>query len=121
MSDHDLSVEQKITAVEEQLVAAKEASRRYDQLVKLLSNREFRALIVEGFCQKDCARFAQASGDPALGKDERENSMAMAQAAGHLRRWLDMECRMSFNYKSAIPEIEETLEQLRAGVLEGDA
>jgi hypothetical protein len=43
----------------------------------------------------------------------------MAQAAGHFKRWLNFQIQMGNSAAEQLPEIESTIEQLRAE--EGEA
>ncbi len=74
--------------LEQQLNKAKLLVEQRDAALRLSKNREFKKLILEGFCRDDCARFAQMSADPALNKDQRADALSMAQAGGHVRRFL---------------------------------
>lgn len=92
----------------------KEVVERRDLALKLEKNPDFVKLILDGFCEKECARFARNSGDPAIPKDQREDSLAMAQAAGHLRRYLSFCVRIGNQAENEIKQAEETLDELRS-------
>lgn len=106
--------EQEIESIEAQIVDLKIRVEHKDLALELENNRAFRKLILDGFCETECARFARNSGDPALSKEEREMSLAMAQAAGHLRRWLSMTVKLGFQSENTIRDGEEQLQELRA-------
>lgn len=55
---------------------------------RLLDNPDFKTVIVDGFQLYDCARYAQMSGQPDLKDSARADSLAKAQAAGHLDDYL---------------------------------
>lgn len=80
---------------------------------KLYKNREFKKLILDEFCVQECARYAQASADPSLGKDERSDALAIAQAAGHLRRFLSVMIQMGNQAEHEINDSKELIEQIR--------
>lgn len=100
--------------LEEQLKNARELVARRDMAIKLNSNREFRKLILEDWCATDAARLIGMSADPNLSKQEREDSVAMAQAPGHLRRWLSVAVVMGNTAAREIGEVEEALAEIRA-------
>ena len=79
-----------VSRLENQLESNKELVRQRNLATKLVTNPDFKELIVDGFCMKDCARFAQESADPALTHEQRADALGMAQASGHLRRYLSM-------------------------------
>ena len=79
-----------VTALEKQLEEAKVFINRRDLAVKLYNNPEFKKLIIDEFCGSECARYAQTSADPALDDRQRADALAIAQAAGHLRRYLSV-------------------------------
>lgn len=102
-----------IVDLEKQLKTAKELATRREQALKLQDNREFRKLILEDFCVNECARYAQASADPALTAEQRADALALAQAAGHLRRFLSVAVQMGYTAKNEILQIEVAIEELR--------
>ncbi|MDR5839321.1 hypothetical protein [Caballeronia sp. LZ034LL] len=97
------------------LESAKAQVELRNQIAKLMDNREFRKVIREAFCEKECARYAQESADPALPDRQRADALAMAQAAGHLKRWLAVQMVMGDNAVGQIPDYEQMIEHVRAG------
>ncbi len=100
--------------LEQQLAGAKRIAELGDIAIKLNSNRDFRKLILEEFCVNECARYAQESADPALTPMQRADALAMAQAAGHLRRFLSITILKANTADSQISQIEEAIEEVRA-------
>lgn len=84
-----------------------------DEAIKLSTNREFKKLILDGFCRDDCARYAQLSADPALNAEQRADSLALAQSAGHLRRYLSMLIAQGNRAENQNLEIEAELDAVR--------
>ncbi len=103
-----------VVALENQLAGAKELIERRDIALRLHRNPDFRKLILEDFSTKECARYAQASADPALAENERADALAMAQAPGHLRRFLSVTMQMGNQAESQIEDLEEALVEARA-------
>jgi hypothetical protein len=102
-----------VLALEKQLQTAKQLAARRDMALKLSDNREFKQLILKDFCVEECARYAQSSADPALTTEQRADALALAQAAGHLRRFLSVVVQMGNTANNEIPQIEVAIEELR--------
>lgn len=103
-----------VEQLENQIDQAKEVMKYRDMALRLNNNRDFKKLILEGFCRDECARYAQMSADPALSKEDRENAMHMAQAAGHIRRFLSVTCQMGKQAENQLADIEAELDVARA-------
>ncbi|MFP3645136.1 hypothetical protein [Paraburkholderia sp. SIMBA_054] len=103
-----------VQQLEAQLSQAKQVAAEKQMALKLSTNREFRQLILDEFCVKECARYAQLSADPSLPANERADSLALAQAAGHLRRWLSVKIQMGNVAEREIAEVEAAIEEARA-------
>ena len=103
-----------VQALEYQLAGTKELIEQRDRALRLSQNADFRALILDTFCVKECARYAQASADPALKENERADSLAMSQAAGHLRRFLSVTMQMGNQAESQRVDLEEAIAAARA-------
>jgi hypothetical protein len=82
--------------------------------LKLSNNPEFRALILDGFCKDECARYTHLSADPNLAQESRADALAVAQAAGHLKRWINAIVAMGNNAERHLPEQHAELAELRA-------
>lgn len=85
-----------------------------DQILKLSTNPDFREVIDKGFIHDEAARNARIGGDPALGKQEREDAIQMALASGHLQRFLSANIQMGNTAEDEIRQIDSVLEELRA-------
>ena len=55
-----------VNDLEQQLANAKMLVERRDRALRLSSNPDFRAIILDEFCTTEAARYVQASADPAL-------------------------------------------------------
>lgn len=87
-----------------------------DAAVRLNENADFRKLIVNGFCLTEAARYAQESGDPMLSKDQRQDALNMAQASGHLKRFMSVTIQMGNDADRAIASAEAQLIEARSEV-----
>lgn len=77
-----------VASLEAQRKHDTEAIDRRDMAMRLSRNRDFKRLILDYFCTEECARYVHASANPALSESARADALALAQAAGHLRRFL---------------------------------
>lgn len=102
-----------VFALEKQLEDSKEAIARRELALKLYKNPEFKKLVLDEFCTTECARYAQLSADPSLGDRERADALAMAQAAGHLRRFLSVVVTMGNQAERLLPDLESEIEAAR--------
>lgn len=102
-----------VFALEKQLEDSKEAIARRELALKLYKNPEFKKLVLDEFCVSECARYAQLSADPSLGPTERADALAMAQAAGHLRRFLSVVVTMGNQAERMLPDLENEIEVAR--------
>lgn len=99
--------------LEHQRDNARQLIERRDLALRLHKNPDFKKLILEEFCVNECARYAQASADPALKPDARADSLAIAQAAGHLRRFLSVIVQMGNQAEGQMTELNEAIEASR--------
>jgi hypothetical protein len=102
-----------VKGLEQQLADTKELMGRRDLAIKLSSNRDFRKLILEDFCVTEAARLVAQSADPVLDPLQRADALNMAQAAGHLKRYLSMMIRMGNTAESQIRDLEDALAEAR--------
>lgn len=102
-----------VSALEQQKSDARTAIERGKMARRLHNNRDFRKLILEEFCTTECARFAQLSADPLLKPEDRADALALAQAAGHLKRYLSMTVRMGDTMESQLTELDEAIAEER--------
>lgn len=110
MSEVQVTIEQ----LELQLESSKEQVALRDAAQRLWANRDFKKVILEAFMVKECARYAQTSADPALDLQSRADALALAQASGHLKRFLSVVIQMGNSAESQIGPIEDALDEDRA-------
>ena len=103
-----------VNELEQQLANAKMLVERRDRALRLSSNHDFRAIILDEFCTTEAARYVQASADPALSDRDQANALALAQASGHLRRYLSVIMQMGNVAESNLTELQEAIEAERA-------
>jgi len=108
----------RLNALEDQLKDGKLLIERRDAIRRLSKNADFRRIILEEFFVEECARYARESGDPALNEAQRADALAIAQSAGHLKRYLNVQIQMGDQVEGQLVAIEEAIEQER--ILEQD-
>lgn len=111
MSEVNLS---QVAALEKQEADAKQLLERRQMALRLYTNRDFRKLILDGFCLNDAARYAQLSADPMLTKEQQTDSLNLAQASGHLKRFLSVTVQMGNGAEDELANLAEALAQARA-------
>lgn len=101
-----------------QLEARKEELKQLAELSavheRLVQNPDFRELILNRFMKLDCARYAQESADPLLTPAQRADALAMAQAAGHLKRYLHITHLLSTSVMNDVNDIDDEIQRMRA-------
>lgn len=103
-----------VAQLEAQRDHARKAMERREAVERLMRNKDFKDIIVDGFCRDECARYVQESGDPLLEPAQREDALNMAQASGHLRRFLSLIYTMGNQAEGSLVSVEEELEAARA-------
>lgn len=99
--------------LEQQLSDAKTLVATRQMALRLSQNADFKKLILEGFCLHDAARYVQESGDPSLNTEQRADALAMAQASGHLKRFLSMAVQMGAYAERTLGDLESAIEEVR--------
>lgn len=102
-----------IESLERQLVDTKAQVAFGDAVARLVKNPDYRTVIEKGFMLEECARYAQASGNPALSDRERADALLIAQAAGALKRFLAVTIQISNQCANDILAIEHSIEEAR--------
>ncbi len=106
-----------LDGLENQLEKEKQLLSRRRMALRLADNPDFKQLILREFMVEESARYVHTSCDPAVSPENRADALALAQAAGHLKRYLSVVVQMGARAENEVPNIEEAIEQLRA---EGD-
>jgi hypothetical protein len=103
-----------IQQLEQQLSDAKVLIGKRQLALKLQGNRDFQRLIMEDFMVNAAAAYVRESGDPALTKEQQQDALNIAQAAGHLRRWLSVQVQMGAKAEEDLTALNESIEEERA-------
>lgn len=108
----------RIDLLEQQLVGEKERLAKRDAILRLSKNADFRKIITEGFFIEDCARYVRESINPVLEPREQAMALAMAQAAGYLKQFLNISIQMGDVAAGTISELDVAIQEERAQPLE---
>ena len=84
------------------------------KIERLLQNPDFREVIIDNYCSKAAAIFVHQSADPALTEKQQKDALSMAQSAGHLLRWFQVNGQQAELLKERIKEIDEEILEVRA-------
>lgn len=103
-----------VDQLETQLEFNKHLKARRLSAERLASNSDFRKLVLNGFCRDDAARYVQESADPMLNAEQRADALALAQASGHFKRYMQLQIQMGATADRNIADIEEALTEARA-------
>lgn len=102
-----------VERLERQQFHAKQGVERREKLERLMRNTDFKELILDGFCRDECTRYVQESGDPLLEPHQREDALNMAQASGHLRRFLSLIYTMGNQAENTLRDLDDEIEAAR--------
>jgi hypothetical protein len=109
-----------IQDLEQGIKDAETLIERRQMALRLSENRDFRKLILEDFIVTEAARLVQLSGDPALNQQQRLDSLSMAQATGHLKRYLSMMVQMGYTAEKELPQMQAALDEARSVEMNDD-
>jgi hypothetical protein len=84
-----------------------------DMLTRLMKNRDFRKLILDEYLVNEAARLVQSSANINLGADQRADCLAMAQATGHFKAWMNVTLKRGDQAEVDIRAADEALDELR--------
>lgn len=98
----------------EGIKTAEELISRRQMALRLSENPDFKELFLKGFFMEEAARLVQLSGDPSLTLEQRADALEMAKATGHAKRFLSMTAQMGAHAERELPQMEETLAELRS-------
>jgi pyruvate-formate lyase len=103
-----------IKGLEKQLKDAKKVVEHRDRVERLLRNKDFQRVIMDEFCVTEAARLVHQSADPILTQEQRADALSMAQASGHLKRYIQMAFTQGNLMENQAREIEAVLDAMRA-------
>lgn len=96
----------------------KEARKRVDlgsALERLMSNRDFRKVVLEGYFEKEAVRLVHLKADVRMqGADQQKSILAQIDSIGSFRGYLDLVKHFGELAARSIASDEETLAELHA-------
>ena len=110
-----------VTHLENQKTQAKELIARREAAIRLHSNPDFKKLIVDGFMLEEAARYVQLSQDPSLEPHQQTDALRLAQASGHLKRFLQVTIQLGNTAEGEMGDLDEMIEEARIQEDEEDA
>jgi hypothetical protein len=81
--------------------------------LRLANNRDFKRLILDEYIVKEAARLVHMSADPIHTAQEQADALAMAQAAGHLKRFLRVTEMRGERAIQDIHDLDDTISEAR--------
>lgn len=90
-----------------------------DAALRLAANPDFKKLILDGFCLTEAARYVQESCDPMLTDRQRQDAMNIAQASGHLKRFLSLTCTIGNTAANNVQKADDDIAYVLEHGLEG--
>lgn len=106
-------VERVVAQLEQHKIEQKTLVSARDAALRLAQNKDFRELILDGFCLHEAARYAQESGDPLLTPAQRQDALNMAQASGHLKRFLSLCIQQGNTAERNIQDADNEIDRVR--------
>lgn len=97
--------------LEHALKVAKHQASVGEKLAKLKSNREFKALITDGYLKKEALRLTSLCGSSNMAGQRDEIFLAL-QAVSKLQSYLDQLAAEAERAKDLIPDLEEELHEV---------
>jgi hypothetical protein len=88
-----LTSESPAEQVDRQMSNCRQIVERREQALRLLKNKDFKDLIMRFYLVDEASRLAQMSGHLGLSAADAKGFMDMAQATGHLKRFIDVTIR----------------------------
>lgn len=108
------SRENVLAGLEHQLAEAKKRIEFASKVHTFTATSLFQEVMVEGYFKNVAAGFVCESADPTLSAEQRADALNMAQAPGHLKRWLHTLFKFDEVDKDSIAQLEEQIDMVRA-------
>ena len=102
-----------IEELEVQIEEAKKIAAFGEAIERLLENKDFKTVFVEGYFKDEAVRLAHASMDMALSPDQRDNILTMIQSISVLKQFLNNSTTMAANMRQAMADAEQEIEAIR--------
>jgi hypothetical protein len=101
--------------IEENIKAARKLVDLGDTLERLKSNRDFRAIVLEGYFEKEAIRLVQAKSNPALQSPEMQKLiLTQIDSIGNLNLFFATIVQQASIARKSIEQDESMIEELAA-------
>jgi len=101
-----------IAEIELSIEAAKNLVSRKEQALKLASNREFKALVLEGYMKDEAVRLVGLSADPNM-KNHTDDIFDAIKGISLFRQYMQNIVTMGTVAENELFDQEQTLEEIR--------
>lgn len=105
---------EQVTQLEQQIEDVKYLNLQAEKAIRLVKNKDFRELILEGFCRDDVARLCAVAGDPGTSQVDRDVATDMSRAGGHLKRFINVIITQANTAQRDLPNMGQALAEARA-------
>lgn len=109
---HPLRTETPAQEVDRHMADLRVLIQRREHLMRLLNNSDFKALFLKFYLVDEAARLVQLSGQLGLNALERADCVAMGQATGHFKRFMDVIERQGEQAIANLSQYQEQYEEL---------
>ena len=113
-------IEQQIEQIELQLEHAQKAIAKMEALDRLYHNKDFQAVIAEGYFKDEASRLVLLKGDVNIDEEAEKHCDKMINGVGCLRAYFQVINHFGEQAKKAIEDDQNTREELLAEQLEGN-
>lgn len=103
-----------IKALEQSIADNEHIIAQREKALRLSANPDFRDLFINGFFRDEAARLVHMSSDPNVSLQDRADALAMAQGAGHTKRYLSVIVQQGYLAERDLPAMRASLDELRA-------
>lgn len=110
MSNTEVTVAQ----MQNQLALWKGQMELGDAIMRLKANPDFKKVIEQEWMAKECVRYIDASADASIPAAGRADALQMAQAPGHLKRYLSIAVQMANAANNEYRQGNEALDEYLA-------
>jgi len=112
---NEQSINEQIQSVEVSMDHAKEAVEKSKSIARLVKNRDFKKIILDGYFEQEAIRLVTLKADAGFQTSEDQASiLKQMDGIGSLRVYLNTVNQLGAMSARALEEDEETLAELRA-------
>lgn len=107
-------MQNQVQAIEANIKAARKLVELGDAFERLKSNKDFKAIITEGYFEKEAIRLVQAKANPSLQSDDAQRSiLTQIDAIGNLNMYFTTIVQQASMAAKSIEQDEAMVEEMR--------